>query len=92
MLIENCPVPIIKSAIKALKQSHKKAAINKPVRSKARTMLKKARLNPTSDNLKQVSSALDRAVKRNIFHKNKVSRLKSRLSKLAAKHKSSSSK
>ena len=75
-------MPIIKSAKKALRQSQRKAAINKPVKSQARSMVKKARQNPSITTLSQAFSALDKAVKKNLFHKNKVSRLKSRLAKL----------
>jgi small subunit ribosomal protein S20 len=78
-------VPVTKSVKKSLRQSLKKAEINKPVRSKARTMLKKAKGKPTVENLKLAFSALDKAVKKNIFHKNMASRLKSRLNKLAKK-------
>jgi len=75
-------MPITSSAKKALRQSQAKAESNKPVRTKARTLLKKARKNPTQENINNAFSALDKAVKKKIFHKGKVSRLKSRLSKL----------
>ena len=78
-------MPITSSAKKALRQSLKKAAINKPVRTKARSVLKQARQNPVAEKISQAFSALDKAAKSNIFHKNKVNRLKSRLVKLAAK-------
>jgi ribosomal protein S20 len=39
---------------------------------------------PDADNLKQVSSNLDKAAKTKLIHPNKASRLKSRLSKLLA--------
>ena len=40
--------------------------------------------NPDKKGLEKVYSVLDKLVKRNIFHKNKVSRLKSRYSKMVA--------
>jgi small subunit ribosomal protein S20 len=80
-------MPITKSVKKSLRQSQKKAEVNKPIRSKARTMLKNARLNPTAENVSAAFSALDLAAKKNIFHKNKTSRLKSRLNSLANKPK-----
>ncbi|PIS08935.1 hypothetical protein COT75_04255 [Candidatus Beckwithbacteria bacterium CG10_big_fil_rev_8_21_14_0_10_34_10] len=43
------------------------------------------RQKPSKENLKEVYSYLNRAVKKNIIHKNKASRLKSRLSKLLKK-------
>lgn len=76
-------MPITKSAKKALKQSHRKTEMNKPVRTKARTLLKKAHAKPDVENISKAFSALDKTIKRNIFHKNKVNRLKSRLAKKA---------
>ena len=78
-------MPIIKSAKKALRQSKRKAENNKPIKTKARTLLKKARIDPSQENLAAAFSALDKAAKKNIFHRNKVSRLKARLSALASK-------
>lgn len=43
------------------------------------------RKNPTAKALQKVYSQLDRAVKKKLIHKNKASRLKSRLSKLLVK-------
>lgn len=40
---------------------------------------------PSAENLSKAFSAIDTAVKRHIFHKNKAARLKSQLSKLIAK-------
>lgn len=74
-------MPVIKSVKKSLRQSLRKAEINKPIKSKARTLLKKARQNPSAENVKEAFSALDKAVKGHIFHKNKANRLKSRLAK-----------
>ncbi|NMC35544.1 30S ribosomal protein S20 [Candidatus Beckwithbacteria bacterium] len=75
-------MPIIKSAKKALRQSKRRASFNKPVKSKAKTMLKKAYQTPTKENLSEAFSSLDKAIKRKLFHKNKVARLKSQLAKL----------
>lgn len=77
-------MPVTKTAKKALRQSQTKYEQNKPLKSKARTMLKKVRLEPTEINLTSAFSALDKAAKRKIFHQGKVNRLKSRLSKLVA--------
>lgn len=48
-------------------------------------VIKTYRKKPSSEGLTAVFSILDKAVKTNFFHKNKSSRLKSRLSKLLAK-------
>lgn len=78
-------MPIIKSAKKALRQSKRKKLVNDRVLRQVRRVLKKARTSATPDSVKKAYSALDRAVKKNVIHKNKASRLKSRLAKLLAK-------
>lgn len=50
-----------------------------------KTKIKKMRKSPSAKNLTIAFQALDKAAKRNIIHKNKASRLKSRLSKLLKK-------
>ena len=74
-------MPVIENAKKALRQSKRKAEINRPVKTRAQTLLKKARSKPTAENVSKAFSALDKAAKRNIFHANKVSRLKKSLSR-----------
>lgn len=59
--------------------SQKKIALKKLVKQMRRT--------PTAKNLTPVFSALDKAVKTKLIHKNKASRLKSRLSKTLVKTK-----
>jgi len=44
-------------------------------------LIKKVRSSKTTENLQAVFSALDKAAKVNLIHKNKANRLKSRLSK-----------
>lgn len=75
-------MPIIKSAIKALRKDKKRTIINKKIKSRYRLAVKKMRANPSSKNLKAVYSALDKASKKKVTHKNKASRLKSKLAKL----------
>lgn len=74
-------MPIIKSSKKALRQSKRKKLVNDRVLRQLRRVVKKARTSRTPDSIKKAYSALDRAVKKNVIHKNKASRLKSRLSK-----------
>jgi len=78
-------MPVTKSAKKALRQSERKAESNRPVKSRARTLLKKAQQDPSPENLSNAFSSLDKAAKKHIFHPGKVSRLKSRLAKKAQK-------
>ena len=76
-------MPITKSALKALRQSFRKAKINKPIKTKYKTALKKAQANPNKKNLSLAYSALDKAVKKKIIHRNKAARLKSKLAQKA---------
>ncbi len=46
-----------------------------------RELIKKVRVDKSGENLTAVFSALDKAVKVNLIHRNKANRLKSRLSK-----------
>ncbi len=78
-------MPILKSSKKALRRSRRKAKSNLVVRELYKEALKKARKNPTEANLKKAYSLLDKAAKTNVIHKNKASRLKSRLARLASK-------
>jgi small subunit ribosomal protein S20 len=75
-----------KSALKRWRQNEAHRARNKPVRTAARTAVKKARTaiaGGTTDDaaaaIREAASILDRAAKRNIIHKNAASRQKSRM-------------
>lgn len=75
-------MPIIQSAIKKMRKDKIRTARNKKREVALNNLIKKSRRTPTLANLTAVFSALDKAVKVNLIHKNKASRLKSRLSKL----------
>lgn len=77
-------MPIIKSAIKKLRKDKVRTARNKIKKDNLKALIKKARTQKTPENLRVVFSALDKAAKTNLIHKNKSARLKSRLSKLVA--------
>jgi small subunit ribosomal protein S20 len=72
-------MPILKSAIKKLRRDRKLAAANKIIKERARAAVRAARKKPTKGLLAKASSALDKAAKKGIIHKNKAARLKSRL-------------
>ena len=76
-------MPIIESAIKALRQEHNRQAINNRVRTKLKQAVDQVRKSPkpSDSKLSEAYSILDRAAKRNVIHHKKASRLKSRLSK-----------
>lgn len=75
-------MPVLPHAKKALRASRRKAAYNAPVKARMRNAIKKFRKEPNQANLDEAYSAIDRALKRNIVHRNKAARLKSRLAKL----------
>lgn len=82
------PVPVIKSAIKKLRKDIKREKNNDLFREKLSRALKSAKKLKSSKNVKEASSLVDRAVKKNLIHKNKAARIKSGLSKLARTEKS----
>ena len=75
-------MPILKSALKKLRQDKKRTLVNKPYRAKMRDAVKKMRLTKTKKALQLAFAALDKAAKRKVIHQNQAARLKSRLSKL----------
>ncbi len=75
-------MPITKSAIKALRQDKRRALVNRPVRSKLKSTVDAAKMKPESQSVSFAFSAIDKAVKKHIIHRNKAARLKSALSKL----------
>ena len=74
-------MPIIRSAIKKVRKDKLRTARNKKREDALKTLIKKARTSKSAKDLQAVFSALDKAAKVNLIHKNKASRLKSRLSK-----------
>ena len=80
-------MPIIKSAKKKLKQDVKRTAVNLRVKNAVKSAIKEFRKKPSEKGLSTVFTAIDQAGKKNVFHKNKSNRLKSRLSTLIKKQK-----
>ena len=80
------------AAKKHLRQTQKRTLANKTQKSRMRTLVKKAAQAATSGDqetgrkaLSDAFSALDKAVKKNIIHKNAAGRKKSRLAGALAK-------
>lgn len=73
-------MPIIQSAIKKVRKDKLRTARNKKRALALKTLIKKARTTQSTKNLQAAFSALDKAAKVHLIHKNKASRLKSRLS------------
>lgn len=74
-------------AKKKVRQSLKRRTRNLSVKTNLRTLAKKMEKstdwNQAIENLKLATKALDKAAKLKIIHKNKASRIKSRLTKIA---------
>ena len=83
----------IKSAVKRVKQTIRRQARNRAVRSELRTAVKGYReLEDTkkSEKVSQAYSDIDKAKKKGVIHKNAAARYKSRLARKAAKAKTAS--
>ncbi len=80
-------MPIIKSAKKKMLQDRKRTEHNKILKDNLRGLIKNTRRKPSMENLSEAASALDKAVKTKLIHKNTASRLKSRLAKLTSSSK-----
>ena len=81
-------MPNVKSAIKRVNVSEKKAAANKSKKTAIRTTVKKAKANIAAGEnveatLKATQKAVDQAAAKGHMSKNAASRTKSRLSKAA---------
>ncbi|MDO8659742.1 MAG: 30S ribosomal protein S20 [Candidatus Parcubacteria bacterium] len=75
-------MPVIRSAKKKLRVDKKRESANKKMRSFIDLTIKKAEKKPTPASVSEAFKVIDKSVKKDIMHKNKASRLKSRLSKL----------
>jgi small subunit ribosomal protein S20 len=78
----------LKSSIKRIRSSRRKAAYNQITRSTARTYVKRARRLIDEGNLEEAQAvvhqairALDRAAQKGVIHRNNAARRKSRLMK-----------
>lgn len=82
-------MPQTTGAIRKLRADKKKSAINLKIKKALKEAVLLMRKKPTEKNLKQLFIRVDRAVKKNVIHDNKASRLKSRLSLLVNKKRGS---
>jgi small subunit ribosomal protein S20 len=74
-------MPITTSALKKLRQDKRRNLANNKIRSSLRAAIKAVRLKKSEPLLSQAFSALDKAVKSHIIHRNKAGRLKSKLAR-----------
>ena len=75
-------MPVTKSAIKKLRKDRKREKLHDTFRSTLQYALRKAEKEKKAEDIKKAISLFDKAVKKHLLHKNKVARIKSRLSKL----------
>lgn len=85
-------MPNTKSAAKAMRQSERRNEINSKVKDQVKRNVKEVRRlikvgekDKAAELMKKAMSALDKAAKKNVIHKNTASRKKSRLAKALAK-------
>lgn len=74
-------MPVTKQAIKKVRQDRRKTLINLKLKQAYKKAVRDFVKKPTEAGLKTVFGAVDKAAKVNVIHKNKASRIKSRLSK-----------
>lgn len=78
-------MPITPSARKKMRADKFRRNVNLREKRKYKTAVKLTRQQPTQQNLQTAYSRLDIAAKKNVIHKNKAARLKSRLSRKVKK-------
>ena len=73
------------SALKAQRQAVKRTSMNKGLKKTIHLAAKKVLATKNTEDLKKVSSALDKAAKKGVIHKKAAARRKSRLTKAVNK-------
>lgn len=81
-------MPVIKSAKKKLRKDRKRELVNKTLENLFKKAVKIAEKTPTQANIRKAVKIIDKTAKKNIIHKNKAARIKSKLAKLIAGKKS----
>jgi small subunit ribosomal protein S20 len=77
-------MPVIKSAKKKLKQDKKRQIHNDKLKNLYKSLVKEAKKTSKQTTIHDAVSAIDKAVKHRIIHKNKAARVKSALSKISS--------
>ncbi len=75
-------MPNIKTAKKRVRIAAEKTAINKVFKTRYRTMIRKMEQEPGEENLAIAMSAIDKAAKKGVLHKNNAARKKARLARI----------
>lgn len=76
-------MPVIKSAIKKLRQDRKHEKQNDILRDALKSAVRSAKKTKSAKAVTKAMSIVDKSAKNNIIHKNKASRMKSSLAKIA---------
>ncbi len=74
-------LPNIKAAVKWVRQSERRTLRNRDLKTRLKTLFKKARLSGEESVARGVESQLDKAASKGVIHKNKAARKKSRLAR-----------
>lgn len=75
-------MPVIKSAKKKLRQTKKRTLENRGLKQRLNFLMKTFKKSPSEKSLRETISFIDKAKKKNLIHKNKAARWKSKLTKL----------
>ncbi len=76
-------MPLLKSATKKLRQDKKREKANDEIRKMLRETVKKIMKGKEAVKAGEAFSLIDKAAKKNLIHKNKAARLKSRISNVS---------
>ncbi len=85
-------MPVTKTAKRALRSSKKKESVNNKTLADLEIAIRQAKKKKSAKAVNNAISMIDRAAKKNLLHKNKASRMKSQMAKLAPKKASPISK
>ena len=83
-------MPVTKTAKRALRNSRRKRTRNINILKNIDILKRIFKKNPSAKSFGRLVSEVDKATKKNLIHKNKASRIKSRLSRLINKKKQKS--
>ena len=75
----------LKSSLKDIRRTKRRTFLNNGYRTSVDKMTKAYNKNPDKKSLSRLFSIIDKMAKKNIYHKNKAAREKSRLSKILLK-------
>ncbi len=78
-------MPILKNAKKAQRQTKKRTLANKIKKEALRSKIADFKKSKGKSSLENISSLIDKLVKKGIIHKNKAGRVKSSLAKILIK-------